>query len=218
MRDNLEDLGLDQYDSSQYQANSLVPVLYPVISMPKQLVLTDEDIFRIQKLREQTHRFATSPYHIRDPRHKEKDIVRYSDKYRIDNSGADTAGHLVEYINISKEDAVKFVPSELIDGEVLGGRLHKKSKIGSDDSSFLKSRKKRNEELALLKLEQQEQDGSKGKPDEMKEGEKKDGVLSDAEEDGLEDSEEDDDYGVDHYASDDGGFGGGSDGEEATFD
>ena len=95
---------------------------------------------------------------------------------------------------------------------------------GDDKDSITKreSQKRLREKDALQKLEQAEAGGGSGKASATAAagGEKKEGEAEEEEgldaEDQPDEFEMDDDYGVDHYASDDGG-GGGDDDDEAVY-
>jgi DNA-directed RNA polymerase III subunit RPC7 len=211
IRDNMEDLGLDSY---QVIDDRIPPPLYPEIQIPGPNPLTEEDSFKVQKMRKIAHRLQTSPYYL-TRKVEENDIKRHADRHRKANSDLS----LFQCINTSSIDASRYVPSELLDGRPLGGR-QAGGMNGEDMDSVSKreSQKRRREKDALQKLENAE--GS-GKPGEKKEGEKKEG--DEGEDDGLDleenpdEFEMDDDYGVDHYASDDGGGGGDDDGDEAVY-
>ena len=57
VRDNLEDLGFDQYDQRQVSGDKRPPPLYPPISMQVPTAISDNDVFCIQKMREITLRY-----------------------------------------------------------------------------------------------------------------------------------------------------------------
>lgn len=206
LRDNLEDLGIDNpYNFSQQTAP---PLLYPPISLQTPCTVRDKDLFYIQKMREIKQRFQTSPYMLTHESN-EKDIERYSDKYRRNTKDV----QLLSCINASEDDISRYVPLELLAGSSLGKRdstsVIDKANSGGDELSKLQ--RKRRTDIDLIKLEQQESAGTKRT--------KKDDDDSDVELDNDNDEDElelEDDYGVDHYASDD-AFGGSDDDGEAIF-
>lgn len=107
---------------------------------------------------------------------------------------------------------------------LLGGRLAGAGMTtGEDRDSITKreSQKRRREKDALQMLEKAEAGGAGTKATVAAGGEKKEGEGEDEEgldaEDQPDEFEMDDDYGVDHYASDDGGGGGDDDGDEAVY-
>lgn len=196
VRDNLEDLGIDQ---RQIVDGSKPIPLFPNIAMQGPSKLTEDDIFCVLKMREITNRFQTSPY-FQTRKTEEKDIKRYSDKY---GSTKDELS-VLDCINSSFEDSARYIPCELLDGNLIGGRIA--GTMTAVDGSSLKK---------LQRLEQQELDGGGGRlktAEEKKDG----GGGSDNDlEDEMENEQElDDDYGVDHYASDNDNSG---DDAEATF-
>lgn len=113
------------------------------------------------------------------------------------------------------------------DPRTLGGRVAGVGmNVGDDKDSISKreSQKRRREKDAMQKLEQAEAGGGAGKASTTVAagGEKKEGEGGEDEdgldlEDAPDEFEMDDDYGVDHYASDDGGGGGDDDGDEAVY-
>lgn len=108
IRDNSEDLDLDVFHSND------PPKLFPSISMPQPMALTEEEMFSIAKMREISARFNSSPYYL-SRKIKQKDIVRYSDRAR----NANKEFTLLECINTSVEDATRYIPHELLDGRFL---------------------------------------------------------------------------------------------------
>eukprot|EP01041_Mallomonas_annulata_P005283 gene5283-10573_t len=194
VRDNMEDLGLDQ---RQMMSELGPPPLYPPISMQGPCRLSEDDLFCVQKMRDITHRFQSSPYHL-VRKQEAKDIQRYSDQHRT--SATKKVG-LLDCINTSTDDAAKYIPFELLDGGgAMGGRIAGTMTAASDAA-------KRKDESAFLKLEQQERAGAGGAAQAR--------TNADGKEDGSDNELElDADYGVDHYASDNDNSG---DDAEATF-
>jgi hypothetical protein len=108
---------------------------------------------------------------------------------------------LLDCINTSSADASNYIPFELLDGSALGRRGLGQSVSTGEDG--LTASKKRRDELLLQKLEKAEATGGSGQPE--KRGEEEDDDIEGAMEGEEDEFELDDDYGVDHYASDDGG-------------
>lgn len=193
IRDNLEELDLDD-ELVRGNANN-VGSLYPEsFQFYPPTELSQCEIDEAKKTREITCRFQASPYYITQ-QGKAKDIERYRDKSSekeknslalvgnfFDGSGAGAS--LDDGKNIPA-----FVPSELL---VEGVKSISSGKKGIRKSD-------------LSRLEQMEKAEASGSG--ARSGEKKD--KEEEEEEEMEEDEgeeeEDDDYGVDHYASDDGG-------------
>jgi hypothetical protein len=78
IRDNMEDLGMDLNNTFD---DRIPPPLYPPIEIPAPSTLSEEDVYCVQKMREVSYRFQTSPYYM-SRKIEQKDIARYSDKKR----------------------------------------------------------------------------------------------------------------------------------------
>lgn len=194
VRDNMEDLGMDQ---RQLMVDMTKPLpLYPPISMQGPTKLNEEDQFSVQKMREITQRFQTSSYFLAR-KQEEQDIDRYSDKNRKKTT---STASLLECINTGSDDAARYIPFELLDSSMFSTSQAGGAKLPS-------KRVDRN----LTALEQQEKDGGTGARGE------KPNEGSDIEEEEEEEVEEDADYGVDHYASDGDNYSGDEGGGEATY-
>ncbi|CAE7574297.1 unnamed protein product, partial [Symbiodinium microadriaticum] len=150
--------------------------------------------------------FQTSPFHLVEKK-QDKDIARYSDKYRMNGLQI----NVINYISDGVVDMSRYIPPDLLDisdASRRSGKLRRKRKLASVGATG-------DDLLRLQRLEQQENGtlaGEEGGAKEKESGEG--GDVSDADAELGQEGDLEDDYGVDHYASDD-GFGGSGDDEEA---
>mmetsp|Transcript_8649 Transcript_8649/g.12899 ORF Transcript_8649/g.12899 Transcript_8649/m.12899 type:complete len:250 (+) Transcript_8649:15-764(+) len=214
IRDNLEDLGLEYGDIFKKNENNLDSslggdpasyTLYPTIDMvppPNVQTLSEKQIYLIQYNNILQSRCQDSPCFV-STTIESKDIERRSD---LKKRAAPTVG-LYDYImtqyNGLQVEANKFIPPELLDSRALSGLkpTQQKSKAARITKGM--------DEATLQKLEQAEKTGG-GTDNVAKEDEEED-AENEGEAEEVDDFELDDDYGVDHYASDNEAGGGDGD-------
>lgn len=179
-------------------ARSEPGALYPPISISAPIYPSEDDIFLIVKSRDIAFRIQNSVFHI-TKKAEEKDIVRYSDR----NKTSKGRTNMLQYFSEDNVDTSKYIPAEL-----LAKRPGAVQTTGTTGSSVANHNPV---DINLGRLEQQETAETSAKPAEKEDG--SDIEVADGEE--PDEFELDDDYGVDHYASDGGGDSGGDD--EPTF-
>ena len=200
------DLNLDRDERSKPTQ------LYPPIGIKAPSALTDDESFHISSIREISHRMQNShSYLVR--KEKEIDIKRYSDRHKSSKESKD----LISELYPATIDVKKYVPEELVQmnhfrkpgitRQPLGG-AYKSSRVGVNEG-------KATDLNGLSLLEQQESELNVGVDTiarERKDGAEDDDDVEINEGEENDEFEMDDDYGVDHYASDEGGISDGGDG------
>jgi hypothetical protein len=216
----MEDLG---YDSNNYQVwdDRVPPPPFPPVGLFLPAQPTDTEMYCIGKMREISERLKVSPYHL-TRQIESVDIVRYSDRSR---KAAVTSQSLTQAINKAingkavdagsdssrlETTGSRYIPAELLDSRPLGARP-RASAVGKGG----RGTKRTIEDVALQRLEQAEMNpGNRDRsasiigPGTGAEGAQRgenEGSDVEGEPEEPDEFEMDDDYGVDHYASDDGG-------------
>lgn len=207
-REAIEEFHLDAAEIDQAP-----PPLYPAIHIealqPFTAALNDDEQHLVDKMRDLQRRLVGSPYFL-SSKVARPDIRRHSDNSRSSGVNADLS--IYDCIRLSGDDVSKYIPSELLQDD--NSKLTSSSRQGellrvSDEERISKNGKLAVDLDGILKRVDNERKAAvEGKPNAENEEE-------DAEEI-EEEAEYDDDYGVDHYASDNEGFDSG--GEEAYFD
>jgi len=151
-------------------------------------------IYLINKSREIHHRFQNSAFYVHPT--QEADVIRHGKERQHQQQRAD----LLILKHIGKTADPRYIPSELLRDDDLG------SVYGQDHSAF---KKRSLDDLAA----EERADRRKRREDEGEE----DGQFNDAPEAMDEESEEDVDYGTNHYESEGDESAGGGAGDEAVF-
>ena len=200
-------------------------MLFPPISISSPVYSKADTIFLIEKSRDITFRFQQSPFFIKR-KVEENDIVRYSDK----RSTTKRSVSMIQYLGDKIADMDDYIPAELLSKRP--GRVSGRSSSSSSSSSVAttaaaastttkrvaesikdSSAKTANArvDINLGRLEQQESAETAAKNADKDDG----SDVEAADGDDPDEFELDDDYGVDHYASDGGGDSNSD--NEATF-
>lgn len=165
-------------------------MLYPRIELPGPVRIMDEDVELIAKARDFAAEMIKSPYYI-TPKYAVKDVERYSDGlHENGNQGQSLASQLSPVMKA-------YLPPELLDrssttaktGTAIG--LKPLPAFDAKSLSALEDRERKNAEKGGA---DNDKDKDKDKDDAA--------IMSDVEGD-MEEEEQDDDYGVDHYKSGD---------------
>jgi len=114
MRDNMEDLGIDNKPGAMDDGSGGGDLFPPPLNRPSHSsVAAKDELFCMQKMEEMTRRFQASAYHLQYKDNK-TDIARYSDKIRL----AAAAGQrtVLECINALGPTKDAYFSQELLDG------------------------------------------------------------------------------------------------------
>lgn len=215
IRENIEDVGLDFAGFSSFNHDeSNPPPVFPPIEVGAPLPLQQGDLYLINASHIMKERLKPSPYHLSKNKSVKHTVVKFMDiRKRALVSKASLTDTVLQNSGSDMQEVLKYVPYELIEGRASG--LYR-------GNAAEKSASRRGKDVASLqRLEQAEGEGGEKGEGEAGKGEKKDGKGEDDDDDdeaAIDDDEFEgnDDYGVDHYASD-GGDADGDDDGEATF-